>query len=89
MRDIVLVGAFVILWFFALFIMLPIRMGGSDADPGHGLPKKFLFATAGGVAMWAVFYGLVLVNVIVLCLLYFIWSRSLTRTASHFAGLRS
>ncbi|HSZ11224.1 MAG TPA: hypothetical protein VK759_03555 [Rhizomicrobium sp.] len=66
MRQIVLFGAFAISWFLALFIVLPIRMGGPEADPGHGLPKKFLLATAGGVAMWAIFYGLVLTNIVVL-----------------------
>ncbi|HSZ73575.1 MAG TPA: hypothetical protein VK779_02055 [Rhizomicrobium sp.] len=66
MRQVVLVGAFIILWFLALFIVLPIRMGGPEADPGHGLPKKFMFATAGGVVMWAIFYGLVLANIVVL-----------------------
>ncbi len=66
MRQIVLVGAFVILWFLALFIVLPIRMGGPDADPGHGLRRNSCLRRQVGVAMWAIFYGLVLTNIVVL-----------------------
>ncbi|HEY5239786.1 MAG TPA: hypothetical protein VIJ62_15500 [Rhizomicrobium sp.] len=66
MRQIVLVGAFVILWFLSLQIVLPIRLGGPDAELSHGLRFKFLLATGIGTALWAIFYGLVLLRVIVL-----------------------
>lgn len=64
MRQIVLVGAFVILWFLTLFTVLPIRMGGPDAEPSHGLRFKFLLATGIATVLWAVFYGLVLADVV-------------------------
>jgi len=64
MRQIVLGGAFVILWFLALFIVLPIRMGGPDAELSHGLRFKFLLATGAAIVLWSVFYGLVLARII-------------------------
>jgi hypothetical protein len=66
MRQIVLVGAFVILWFLTLFTVLPIRMGGPEAELSHGLRFKFLLASGIAIVLWSVFYGLVLTGIVVL-----------------------
>ncbi len=75
MRDVVLGGAFVILWWMALFIILPIgtHAAGEERAPGHdpgapaGNPRLLLkagIATGIAVVLWVVFYALVLTNVI-------------------------
>jgi predicted secreted protein len=70
-RLIVLAGAFVILWFLALQILLPIGIRSSNdgvGDPGAPgnprMPLKLAMATAAAAAMWAIFYALVLMRVI-------------------------
>ena len=71
MRLIVLAGAFVILWFLALQILLPIGIRSSNDGPGDpGAPAnprmalKLALATAAAAAMWVIFYALVLLRVI-------------------------
>lgn len=38
MRDVVLSGSFVVLWFLSLFVLLPIGLSGETND--HGAPVK-------------------------------------------------
>lgn len=71
MRLIVLAGAFVILWFLALQILLPIGISsscGGIGDPGAPanprMALKLALATVAAAAMWALFYALVLMRVI-------------------------
>ncbi len=74
---VVLGGAFIIFWFLALQIVIPIggqspHETGEDVKSGHdpGAPLrprlglKIAIATAAAVAMWAILYGLVLSRVI-------------------------
>ena len=69
MRGVVLGGVFVILWWFALLILLPI---GAHAQEGEEpavpiktqLLRKAAIATVAAVVLWAIFYALVLTNVI-------------------------
>jgi predicted secreted protein len=76
-RLIVLAGAFVILWFLALQILLPIgirssREVGEEAeggvDPGAPdnprLGMKLALATAGAAVIWTIFYALMLMRAI-------------------------
>jgi len=71
------VGAYIILWFLALQILLPIGikaphesgdavLGGVDpgapAQPRLGL--KVAIATLASAALWAIFYALVLMRII-------------------------
>ena len=64
----VLVSAFVILWFLALFCLLPVGIG--EADPETGAPlkphllRKAEYATAIAVVLWLVFYALILLRVV-------------------------
>ena len=74
MRGVVLGGAFIILWWMALLIVLPIgaHAAGEDSAPGTdpgaphkpGLLLKAGIATAAAIVLWAIFYGLVLSGVI-------------------------
>jgi predicted secreted protein len=77
MHWVVLVGAYIILWFLALQILLPIGIRSphesgeaiaEGADPGApALPRlglKIAIATAAATIIWAVFYGLVLTKVL-------------------------
>jgi predicted secreted protein len=71
-RLIVLAGAFVILWFLALQILLPIGISpsrdsgvgdaGAPANPRMAL--KLALATVAATALWSIFYVLVLLRVI-------------------------
>jgi predicted secreted protein len=70
-RLVVLAGAFVILWFLALHILLPIGISPSHdgvGDPGAPanprMALKLALATVAAAAMWAIFYVLVLLRVI-------------------------
>ena len=71
MRDVVLGGAFIILWWFALLILLPI---GAHAEEGAEpaipiktqLIRKAALATAIALVLWGIFYALVLWGVIAL-----------------------
>lgn len=80
MRWIVLGGGFVILWWLALFVLLPIGLHNEDDPPGAftlgAEPKppsaahkpRLLLKAAGATliaaALWVVFYVLVLTGVI-------------------------
>jgi predicted secreted protein len=74
MREIVLGGAFIILWWFALLIILPIGAHAGEGefvpgtDPGAPHRPKLLLkagiATAIAIVTWGIFYALVLANII-------------------------
>jgi predicted secreted protein len=73
MRDVVLVGAFITLWFLALQVVLPIGTRSADEtiagnDPGAPasprLMLKFAAATAIAIVLWGIFYALVLMRMI-------------------------
>jgi predicted secreted protein len=54
----ILLGSFAIVWFLALFILLPIGLR-EDAEPTLKLTTKFLIAFVIAVVAWGVFYGLI------------------------------
>jgi predicted secreted protein len=60
----VLVGAYVIFWFLALFCLLPVGLGEVDSETGAPLSPKLLLkagiATAIAAVLWGVFYALML-----------------------------
>ena len=64
----VLVSAFLIFWFLALFCLLPVGLG--DVDPETGAPlnpmlgRKALIATGAASALWVLFYLLILFGVL-------------------------
>jgi predicted secreted protein len=64
----VLVSAFAILWFLALFCLFPIGLG--EVDPETGAPKnprlllKAGLATLIAAALWAVFYAVIALHII-------------------------
>ncbi len=64
----VLVGAFVIFWFLALFCLLPVGLGEVDPETGAPLHPKLLLkaAIATGVAavLWVGFYALIMTGVL-------------------------
>lgn len=62
-RGAAFLGAFAILWFTALFCLLPVGMR-EDAEPTMKLTTKFLIATAIAVVGWGIFYGLIRLGVI-------------------------
>jgi predicted secreted protein len=74
MRGVVLGGAFIILWWFALLIVLPIGLQQGEgetvagADPGAPHKPKLLLkaaiATGAAIVLWLIFYALVLTGVI-------------------------
>jgi len=59
----VLVGAYVIFWFLALFCLLPVGLGGVDPETGAPLSPKLLLkagiATAIAAVLWVGFYILI------------------------------
>lgn len=63
----VLFSAFVIFWFVAFFMLLPVGIG--EADPETGAPKhphllrKAAYATAAAVVLWLGFYALIALGV--------------------------
>jgi predicted secreted protein len=65
----VLVSAFAILWFLALFCLLPMGLG-ADVDLDSGAPTsprlalKLALASAIAAVVWAVFYALIILSVI-------------------------
>lgn len=72
MHWVVLVGAYVILWFLALQILLPIGIKSphEEGDGANGMadagapanPRillKMLFATIAAAVVWLIFYALV------------------------------
>ncbi len=65
----VLVSAFLIFWFLALFIVLPIGLNG-NVDAISGAPtmpqlrRKVLIVTAIAAVLWLGFYAIVVMHVI-------------------------
>ena len=65
----VLVSAFAIFWFLALFCLLPMGLG-PGVDPNSGAPARpqlaFKLALASAIAAlaWALFYALIVLSVI-------------------------
>jgi predicted secreted protein len=63
----VLIGAFVIFWFLALFCLLPVGLGAVDPETGAPLSPKLLMkaaiATAIATVLWVLFYALILFGV--------------------------
>ncbi len=59
----VLVSAFAIVWFLALFCLIPVGLGDVDAETGAPLSphlgKKALIALAIAAVLWVVFYWLI------------------------------
>lgn len=80
MREVVLGGAYVILWWMTFFVLLPIGMHSEDDPPGQftlgEVPKppsdkhkpRLLMKVAGAMViaalLWGGFYALVLLRVI-------------------------
>jgi predicted secreted protein len=64
----VLVSAFLILWFLALFCLLPIGLGAVDPQTGAPLNAHLLrkagYATAIAAVLWLIFYLLVVLRVV-------------------------
>jgi predicted secreted protein len=64
----VLVSAFLILWFLALFCVLPIGLGAVDPQTGAPVKPRLLLkigiATAVAAGLWVVFYALILFHVV-------------------------
>lgn len=60
----ILISAYAVIWFLALFCLLPMGMGG-PIDPETGAPlepmlkKKMLWATGIAAVVWAVFYAFI------------------------------
>jgi predicted secreted protein len=59
----VLVSAYVIFWFLALFVLLPVAIGGKDPETGAPLKpmllRKAAYATIAATVLFAVFYALI------------------------------
>jgi predicted secreted protein len=64
----VLVGAYAIFWFLALFCLLPVGLGEVDPETGAPLKPKLLrkaaIATGIAAALWVGFYALILTGVL-------------------------
>ena len=64
----VLISAFLIFWFLALFCLLPVGLG--DADPTTGAPanpqllRKAVIATVAAAGLWIGFYLLIAFGVV-------------------------
>ena len=63
----VLVGAFAIFWFLALFCLLPVGLGEVDPETGAPLspklPLKAGISTVIDAVLWLAFYVLILTGV--------------------------
>ena len=63
-HEVVLFGTFAILWFLALFCLLPVGMG-SEVDAESGAPLlprlglKVVIAGAIAAVLWVIFYALI------------------------------
>ena len=73
-------GAYIILWWMAFFVLLPIGLYNEDDPPGQFVPGappkppaprkpggfrwKILSATAIATVIWTILYGLVLAGII-------------------------
>ncbi len=62
-RAAAFLGAFAIVWFLALFCLLPVGLS-EDSEPTVKLITKFLWATLIAAVGWGVFYGLIRLGVI-------------------------
>ena len=68
-HGVVLFGTFAILWFLALFCLLPVGLGAAR-DPESGAPitpqlgRKSLIATGIAVVLWLLFYALIAFKVL-------------------------
>lgn len=68
-HGVVLFGTFAILWFLALFCLLPIGMG-AEADVQSGAPlspqlgRKALIALGIASVLWVLFYVLIRIHVL-------------------------
>jgi predicted secreted protein len=64
----VLIGAYVIAWFLALFCLLPVGLGAVDPETGAPLSPMLLrkagIATVIAAVLWGVFYALMLTGVL-------------------------
>ena len=64
----VLLSAFLIFWFLALFCLLPVGLGAVDPESGAPLNpmlgRKALIATATAVVLWIVFVMLIFFGVL-------------------------
>jgi predicted secreted protein len=64
----ILVGAYVIFWFLALFCLLPVGLGEVDPETGAPLSPKLLLkagiATAIAAVLWVVFCVLIAFGVV-------------------------
>jgi len=64
----VLISAFLILWFLALFCLFPIGLGEVDQETGAPKNPRLLLkagiATAIAVVLWVVFYVLILLHAV-------------------------
>jgi predicted secreted protein len=64
----VLVSAFVIFWFLALFVLLPMGIGAADPETGapHNpmLLRKVGYATVAAAVLWCIFYALIAFKVV-------------------------
>jgi predicted secreted protein len=64
LHYVVLFSAYAVIWFIALFCLLPVGLG-SERDPDTGAPlnpmlkKKMLWATAIAVVVWTMFYAFI------------------------------
>jgi predicted secreted protein len=65
----VLLSAFLILWFLALFCLLPVGLG-AELDPDTGAPLsprlglKAMLAAAIATVLWIGFYALIVLKVV-------------------------
>jgi predicted secreted protein len=64
----VLVSAFAILWFLALFCLFPIGLGEVDSETGAPKNPRLLLkagiATVIAVVLWVIFYALIAYHVV-------------------------
>lgn len=64
----VLVSAYVIFWFLAIFCLFPVGLG--DVDPVTGAPRnprlllKAGLATVIATVLWVIFYALIMFHVL-------------------------
>lgn len=65
----VLVSGYLILWFLALFCLLPMGLG-ADVDPESGAPlrpqlgRKILIATGIATILWLLFYAVIALRLV-------------------------
>ena len=68
-HGVVLFSAFLILWFLALFCLLPVGLG-AELDPETGAPltprlgTKAILAAAIAAVLWIGFYALIVLKVV-------------------------